>query len=196
MITDTTFGHDEDEDFTRDSTASIDQDYITLFIYSKGRDFDKETAGKKASRAIVELLPYNFADKPKHRAYQTDSGKNIIFKPGYSPVKRIPSYQKYRTINRFTMRRLAAGPGIPDTLVTHEPVANGEYSDAVGEFKGPGINNLSEEDMGTLTHKIEEILLKEALSNDDSSQWATNKMEKNKTLLTERRERKERYSQG
>jgi hypothetical protein len=45
------------------------------------------------------------------------------------------------------MRRLAAGPGIPDTLVTHEPVANGEYSDIVGEFKGPGISSLSEEDM-------------------------------------------------
>jgi hypothetical protein len=62
--------------------------------------------------------------------------------------------------------------------MTHEPVANGEYSNAVGEFKGPGINNLSEEDMGTLTHKIEEILLKGALSNEDSSQWATNKMGK------------------
>jgi hypothetical protein len=50
------------------------------------------------------------------------------------------------------MLRLSAGPGIPDTLVTHEPVANGEYSDAVGEFKAPGINNLSEEDMDTPTH--------------------------------------------
>ena len=58
MITDRTFDHDEDEDFTRDFTASIDQDYITLFIYNKGQDFDKETAGKKASRAIVELFPY------------------------------------------------------------------------------------------------------------------------------------------
>jgi hypothetical protein len=57
------------------------------------------------------------------------------------------------------------------------------------EFKGSGINNLSEEDMNTLTHKIEEILLKEALSNEDSSQWATNKMEKNKILLTEREEK-------
>jgi hypothetical protein len=81
------------------------------------------------------------------------------------------------------MRRLAAGPGIPDTLVTHEPVANGEYSDAVGEFKGPGISSLSEEDMNTLTHKIEEILLKEALGNKGSLQWATEKMEKNKVLL-------------
>ena len=66
------------------------------------------------------------------------------------------------------MLRLAAGPGIPDTPMTHEPVANGAYSDAVGEFKGPGINSLSEEDMNTLTHKIEEILLREALGNKDS----------------------------
>ena len=87
------------------------------------------------------------------------------------------------------MPRLAGGPGFPDTLMTHEPVANGEYSNVVGEFKGSGINNLSEEDMNTLTHKIEEILLKEALSNEDSSQWATNKMEKNKILLTEREEK-------
>jgi hypothetical protein len=43
MITDRTFDHDEDEDFTRDFTASIDQDYITLFIYSK-RD---ETSTRK-----------------------------------------------------------------------------------------------------------------------------------------------------
>jgi hypothetical protein len=73
--------------------------------------------------------------------------------------------------------------------MTHEPVANGEHSNVVGEFTGSGINNLSEEDMGTLAHKIEEILLREALSNEDSSQWATNKMEKNKTLLAEREEK-------
>jgi hypothetical protein len=79
MTTDRTSGHDEDEDFTRDFTASIDQDYIALFIYSKGRDFDKETAGKKASRAIAELFPYNFAGKPKHRTYQTDNGKEYHF---------------------------------------------------------------------------------------------------------------------
>jgi hypothetical protein len=85
--------------------------------------------------------------------------------------------------------RLSAGPGTPDTPVTHEPVANGEYSDAVGEFKGPGINNLSEEDMNTLTHKIEEILFKEALDNKDSKRWATGKIERSKILKTERAEK-------
>jgi hypothetical protein len=60
------------------------------------------------------------------------------------------------------MLRLAGGSGFPDTLMTQEPVANGEYSNVIGEFKGSGINNLSEEDMSTLTHKIEEMLLKEA----------------------------------
>jgi hypothetical protein len=89
------------------------------------------------------------------------------------------------------MLRLAAGPGFPDTdaLMAHEPVANREYSNVVGEFKGPGINNLSEEDMSTLTHKIEEILPKGALGNEGSSQWATEKMEKNKILLSEREEK-------
>ena len=77
------------------------------------------------------------------------------------------------------MPRLAGGSGFPDALMTQEePVANGEHPNAIGESKGSGINNLSEEDMGTLTHKIEEILLKGALSNEDSSQWATNKMGK------------------
>jgi hypothetical protein len=34
MTTDCAFDHDEDQDFTRDFTASIDQDYITLFNFS------------------------------------------------------------------------------------------------------------------------------------------------------------------
>jgi hypothetical protein len=96
------FDHDDDHDFTKDFTASTDQDYITMFIYNKGQGFDRETAGKKASRAIVELCPYNFADKPTYRTYQTDSGKNIIPKLEYSPVKRFPLEQKYQAINRFT----------------------------------------------------------------------------------------------
>jgi hypothetical protein len=43
--------------------------------------------------------------------------------------------------------------------------------------------------MNTLTHKIEEILLKEALGNKDSLRWATEKMERNKILMTERAEK-------
>jgi hypothetical protein len=62
--------------------------------------------------------------------------------------------------------------------MAHEPVANGEYADAVGEFKGPGINNLSEEDMNTLTQYLEEILFKVAFSNKDSKLWATNQIER------------------
>jgi hypothetical protein len=109
MITNCAFDHDEDQDFTRDFTASIDQDYITLFIYNKGQGFYKETAGKKASRAIAELFPYNFTAKPKYRTHQTDSGKNIIFKLEYSPVKRVPLDQRYQAINRFTMLTKALG---------------------------------------------------------------------------------------
>jgi hypothetical protein len=85
--------------------------------------------------------------------------------------------------------RPSAGPGIPDTLVTHEPVANGGYSDVVGEFKGSGIDSLSEEDMGTLTHKIEEILPKEALGNKGSLRWATEKMERKSVLMNDRAEK-------
>jgi hypothetical protein len=189
MISEREFHHDGDEDFTGNFTASADQDYITLFLYPKGQNYDKETIIKNAARAIVKLFPHNFAEKTKHRTYQTDNGNNIISKPEYSPVKRIPSDHEYQTINRFTMLRLAGGPGSPDTLMTQEPVANGEYSNVMGESKGSGINNLSEEDMNTLTHKIEETLLKEALSNEDSTEWAKNKMEKNKTLLAERKEK-------
>jgi hypothetical protein len=113
MTTECKFDHDGDEDFTGDPTASADQDYITLFIYHKGQDCDKETVGKNASRAIVKLFPHNFAEKTKYRAYQTDNGKNIAFKPEYSPVKRIPSNQGYQTINRFTMLKLAGEDQAP-----------------------------------------------------------------------------------
>jgi hypothetical protein len=65
MITDRTFDHDEDEDFTRDFTASIDQDYITLFIYSKGRDFDKETAGKKGFTSDRRAFPLQLRRQTK-----------------------------------------------------------------------------------------------------------------------------------
>jgi hypothetical protein len=50
-----------------------------------------------------------------------------------------------------------------------EPVANGDFANAVGESSGGGINNLNEEEMNTLTQEItqeiEEQLLKKALSN-------------------------------
>jgi hypothetical protein len=38
----------------------------------------------------------------------------------------------------------------------------------VGEFKGTGISNLSEEEMNALTQEIEEMLLKEAFSTKNS----------------------------
>ena len=63
------------------------------------------------------------------------------------------------------MLRFAEQLGFPDTLMTQEPVANGDYSSAVGDFKAKGVNNLSEDDMNTLTHKIEDHLLKQALTN-------------------------------
>jgi hypothetical protein len=87
------------------------------------------------------------------------------------------------------MIRLSAGSGISDTLVTHEPVANGDYLNVVGELKGSGINNLSEGDMNALTQDIEERLFKEAFCNKDSKLWATNQIERRKKLKIERAEK-------
>jgi hypothetical protein len=131
---------------------------------------------------------HNFT-KTEYRTYLTANDKNIIPKLEYSPAIRIPSDPKYQTINRYTVLRFAGRLGFPDTLMTQEPVANGEYSSAIGEFKAKGINNLSEEDMDTLTHKIEDFLLKQALRNKKSKDWATKKMEKNKKPLDERQEK-------
>jgi hypothetical protein len=82
--------------------------------------------------------------------------------------------------------------------MTHEPVANDDYSNAVGELKGPGINNLSEGDMDILTQEIEEKLFKEALGNKDSRLWATNQIarKENEDQDRTRRDRKERHTQG
>jgi hypothetical protein len=77
--------------------------------------------------------------------------------------------------------RLAKQSGFPDTLVTQEPVANGSYSNAVGEFKTKGVNNLSEDDMNTLTHKIEDHLLKQALANKKSKNWAKKNWKKTRS---------------
>jgi hypothetical protein len=57
MISEHVFNHEEVDDFTKDFTASPDQDYITLFIYLKGQEYDEITVGKGAAKAIVELFP-------------------------------------------------------------------------------------------------------------------------------------------
>ena len=110
----------------------------------------------------------------------------------YSPTKRIPLDPKHQTINRYTVLRLAKQSGVPDTLVTQEPVANGNYSNAVGEFKTKGVNNLSEDDMNTLTHKIEDHLLKQALANKKSKNWAKKNWKKQEAARRTPRERKDR----
>ena len=177
MISEHDFSQEGADDFTNDFTASLEQDYITLFMYQKGHEYDPITVGKNAAKAIVKLFPYNFTEG-SYRTYLTANEKNIILKLEYSPAKRIPLDPKHQTINRYTMLRLAKQPGFPDTLLTQDPVANGNYSNAVGEFKTKGVNNLSEDDMNTLTHKIEDHLLKQALANKKSKDWATKKLEK------------------
>jgi hypothetical protein len=80
--------------------------------------------------------------------------------------------------------------------MTQEPVANGEYSSVIGEFKASGINNLSEEDMDTLTHKIEDFLLKQALRNKKKQGLGHEKNGKEQEAVRRTpRERKERHSQ-
>ena len=89
-----------------------------------------------------------------------------------SSYARVPLKQQYATIERFSTVRLSAGSSVSDTILTVEPVANGDFANVVGEFSGGGINNLNEEEMDTLTQEIEETLLKKALSNKNSKEWA------------------------
>ena len=53
MTSEHVFNHEEVDDFTRDFTASPEQDYIALFIYPKGQDYDEITVEKNAAKAIV-----------------------------------------------------------------------------------------------------------------------------------------------
>ena len=89
MTSEHVFNHEEVDDFTKDFTASPDQDYITLFIYLKGQEYDAITVGKNAAKAIVELFPYNSTNET-HRTYPTANEKNVILKLEYSPAKCIP----------------------------------------------------------------------------------------------------------
>ena len=192
MISEHEFNQDEEEDFTNNFTASLEEDYVTLFMYPKGHEKDPIAVGKNAAKAIVSLFPYNFT-KPTYRTHLTVTEKNIILKLEYSPTKRIPLEPEHQTINRYTMVRLGKQEGFPDTLLTQEPVANGNYSNSVGEFKTKGVNNLSEEDMNTLTHIIEDHLLKQALASIKSKDWATKKLEKKQEAARRTpRERKDR----
>jgi hypothetical protein len=126
MISEHDFSQEGADDFTNDFTASLEQDYITLFMYQKGHEYDPITVGKNAAKAIVKPFPYNFTAET-YRTYLTATEKNIILKLEYPPAKRIPLVPKHQTINRYTMLRLAKQSGFLDTLVTQEPVANGNY---------------------------------------------------------------------
>jgi hypothetical protein len=87
------------------------------------------------------------------------------------------------------MARLSAGSSVPDTILTQEPVANAEFTNAVGEFKGSGINNLNEEEMGTLTQEIEEKLLKKALSIKNRKAWDSEQIERRIKIKDDRAEK-------
>jgi hypothetical protein len=90
---------------------------------------------------------------------------------------------------QFVMVRPSAGSGVPDTLLTQEPVASAEFTNAVGESKGLGTNNLNEEEMNVLTQDTEERLLKKALSTKNSKVWATEQIERGITIKSDRAEK-------
>jgi hypothetical protein len=163
-IKNSTFSTAEHEDSTQERNASTTSDFVTPFTYKNGREISPGTLKKEAIKELTALYPYNFLDDTDYLVYQSATEKNIITKTQYSPLTRIPIGQQYATGNRFTMVRLPAGSSVPDTILTQEPVANAEFTNAVGEFKGSGINNLNEEEMDTPTQEIEEKLLKKALS--------------------------------
>jgi hypothetical protein len=75
MISEHVFNHEGADDFTKDFTASLEQDYITLFMYKKGHQYDPITVGKNAAKAIVKLFPCNFTEET-YRTYLTDNKKN------------------------------------------------------------------------------------------------------------------------
>jgi hypothetical protein len=89
VITKCTFSHDADHDFTsRDFTVSIDQDYVTLFIYSQGQDFDRGAAGKTRYGRSQSFALTTSPPKPR-----TGNIKRTT-KKYYFGAKRLPSEQK------------------------------------------------------------------------------------------------------
>jgi hypothetical protein len=78
MISEHVFNQDEEEDFTNNFTASLEEDYVTLFMYPKGPEKDPIAVGKNAAKAIVSLFPYNFT-KPTYRSHLTVNGKKYYF---------------------------------------------------------------------------------------------------------------------
>ena len=77
MISEHDFSQEGAEDFTNDFTASPEQDYITLFMYQKGHDYDPITVGKNAAKTIVKLFPYNFTAQT-YRTYLTVTEKKLF----------------------------------------------------------------------------------------------------------------------
>jgi hypothetical protein len=141
------------------------------------REITPETVKKEALKELTALCPYNFLDDTEYKVYLTDTGKILLrrFNTLLS-LTRVPIGQQYATTKRFTAVRLPAEVQafrVTDTILTGEPVANAEFANAVGESKGTGINNLSEEEMDTLTQETEEMLLKKAFSIKNSKGWAT-----------------------
>ena len=50
MISEHEFNQDEEEDFTNNFAASLEQDYVTLFKYPKEHEKDPIAVGKNAAK--------------------------------------------------------------------------------------------------------------------------------------------------
>jgi hypothetical protein len=50
MISEHDFSQEGADDFTNDFTASLEQDYITLFMYQKGHEYDPITDHRRKKR--------------------------------------------------------------------------------------------------------------------------------------------------
>ena len=89
MISEHDFNHEGAYDFTNDFTASLEQDYITLFMYQKGQEYDPITVGKNAAKAIVKPFPYNFTEET-YRTYLTANEKILFLSSSTLPPNASP----------------------------------------------------------------------------------------------------------
>ena len=89
MISEHVFYHEGADDFAKNFTASLEQDYITLCMYQKGHQYDPITVGKNAAKAVVKLAPYNFTEET-HRTYLTADEKILFLSSNTLPPNAPP----------------------------------------------------------------------------------------------------------
>ena len=84
MISEHGFNQEGADDLTKDSTAPIDQDYITLFIYLKGQEYDAITVGKKRCESNRRAFPLQLHEEQR-ATHESHSREQIAFPPCSCP---------------------------------------------------------------------------------------------------------------